>query len=480
MDLPEGSLVFPKQYYEELDIAMRHGGLTGDWSKMNQVKNKMKKNAHKAYKEGKPYSSGGAQYANGGEVTPVFKVPFPEVPQGPMVYPGMVTLNSPQNSGVQQVRTDLERLRNLPALSTPEQQRLNQEMIEKYGVDSKMYTIAGAILSENFHNQAGSRGYDMNFAGTKAGQGVTYSSALINKFPEYGPAFAYIKGDIQDVSNDYLQQLMGKSTGEESAPPVTQAQTTSSLPVGSVRHPGNKGIVSGQQEMLNKLIMTDKSSDKPKLLNIDDVLGPKTRAAMKYYENKGYTTPALLSETAVESYKKNPNYYKKPEQKSGKGMQNEAYRKKHSVKSIPTTTESPFTYNTYGPQVYEMTTLYEQSEQKSSKGMPVTTESLITDNTYSPQKGNMNVSNKKSVPFKMVKNFIRNEKPQPFKMVKNFMKKNKGKSMISKGLDFTKDIIPEPGSRYLGTMPTIFFIGRDKEGFPIITMSREQLYNPPE
>ena len=59
LELPEGALVFPKKYDKGLSEAMQHGGKTGDWSMMDYMKNVMKKNAAKAYEQGKPYSSGG-------------------------------------------------------------------------------------------------------------------------------------------------------------------------------------------------------------------------------------------------------------------------------------------------------------------------------------------------------------------------------------------------------------------------------------
>lgn len=58
-ELPVGALVFPKQYFNELDKAEKQGMQFGDWSLFNDVKEKMKQNAKEAYQQGKPYSTGG-------------------------------------------------------------------------------------------------------------------------------------------------------------------------------------------------------------------------------------------------------------------------------------------------------------------------------------------------------------------------------------------------------------------------------------
>ena len=71
-ELPEGSLVFPKQYFSDLDQAFTYGGKTGDWSKMDKVAARMRVNANKAFMEGQPYSSGGQMRPGGDTGEPPF------------------------------------------------------------------------------------------------------------------------------------------------------------------------------------------------------------------------------------------------------------------------------------------------------------------------------------------------------------------------------------------------------------------------
>lgn len=57
--LQEGDLVFPKKYINKVKKALAKGEETGDYSDVDKLSEQMQKSAYKAYKDGKPYSSGG-------------------------------------------------------------------------------------------------------------------------------------------------------------------------------------------------------------------------------------------------------------------------------------------------------------------------------------------------------------------------------------------------------------------------------------
>jgi hypothetical protein len=249
--LPKGSFVFPKQYYGMLDEAMAHGGETGDWSKMENAVRTMKKNARKAFMEGKPYSSGGASsYKCGGKVK--------KYADGGIVLP------------------------NIPKTMQEMQKYLMS--VEGYkqglGFNMKPFTDAAFQSNNTILNE----------------QGQTED--------EY---FDQMESDLADQEADQKTwaQMM-QNAAEEQQKAKQQAMDNTYLPKGGVKHPGNKGYLSGQQQILNNLIANDTSADKPAMLVEDDILGSKTRSAMNYYQNKGlYNTPELFSEANVEQYKKN-------------------------------------------------------------------------------------------------------------------------------------------------------------------------------
>jgi len=70
----------------------------------------------------------------------------------------------------------------------------------------------------------------------------------------------------------------------------------------------NLGRVQSQQEKINYLIAKDKESgntNTPEFLDTDDIIGPKTLAAMNHYEKKGaYKRPYLFSDDNLALYKK--------------------------------------------------------------------------------------------------------------------------------------------------------------------------------
>jgi hypothetical protein len=58
-ELPQGALVFPKDYFNDLDTVTSRNGMITNSIKFNEIKEKMLKNAKTAALAGKPYSSGG-------------------------------------------------------------------------------------------------------------------------------------------------------------------------------------------------------------------------------------------------------------------------------------------------------------------------------------------------------------------------------------------------------------------------------------
>lgn len=459
LELPEGALVFPKNYYRQLDQAMKYGGETGDWSKMEKVEKIMKHNANKAYESGKPYSSGGKQAAYGTEVEEgivpgkgpqtimakgskqPFKLDFglgntlqqsgfetrgfstgnngmgilglnQTIPLGDKMRlnvgnTSVMDLNNPNAGGLfnpnasldmttkhgtfslggskeginlgfkktfkgggkvcgcggkmrnggscmkcggeakmsdggevlkyedggevtspkgqkkrgletWMVKNDLERLKTVreKGVSAQEGQAINKEINENYGENSKIAYLANTAIHEGFHKNA-SEGYDMEDSGTLAGSGVKFSSAILREYAGFEEGVDYLTGKKDKLSPSYLGSLTnsltsatgsyddaGGESGGSSAKTKTSSPLSYQLPKGKNTE-WNKGIVSGQQEILNKLIASDTSNNKPSLLTEDDIMGPMTRAAMDYYEGKGYKTPTLLSAENVAQYKKN-------------------------------------------------------------------------------------------------------------------------------------------------------------------------------
>jgi len=61
LNLPVDALVFPKKYDNKLNKALEKGNNEDNWNELEKIKDLMLSNASKAYKAGKPYSSGGKQ-----------------------------------------------------------------------------------------------------------------------------------------------------------------------------------------------------------------------------------------------------------------------------------------------------------------------------------------------------------------------------------------------------------------------------------
>lgn len=337
--LPKGAVVFPGMFKDEAKMAYAYGGKTGDWSRFNLLKEKMLHRANKAHQQGKPFSSGGAMMGYGGKYRDGGLTDTE--PPSPLGDP-----KDPPKK--QSVKSDLERLKKAGSMSMEEQKKLLNEYKKNYGSDSKMYVLASTVIGE-------SRVNPIDSTATNSPLQIMASSDSL-----YGKAAKYLIGETE-LTDDIVTGLGGNpitvvdsgatGTGErvlrnvdpkknpflygvKSKPkggyetgtfsttmptttevPATKTTTIGGMRVGSNGLPigavdaGNLGYLSGQQLILNELIRNAKAkgmSGVPEMLQVDDIIGKKTRAAMKFFENKGlYKTPELFSEANVAKYQEN-------------------------------------------------------------------------------------------------------------------------------------------------------------------------------
>ena len=301
--LPQGAVVFPGEFKRAAEKAYKFGGKTGDWSQFMMVKDKMLKRAKQAYDMGKPYSSGGAmgyggKYRDGGKVG--FSLPKMPTPQNDMY-------------------SRLQSMRPLEKANTFNQIGGMMQQQSKFGYDDQgfptvmlsddelgettTYNLTGAEQQEleSLLNERDSGKYDSGKVTKVVGKGKNKKYITGESFKNMNPQKAARLKELQEKAQ---QTAMVKNTRG-----TTIATGNGSLPIGSVKHTGNRGVVSGQQQILNALIAKAKEqgvTGLPETLVVDDVMGAKTRAAMDYFQSKGmYKTPELLSAANVARYQQN-------------------------------------------------------------------------------------------------------------------------------------------------------------------------------
>jgi hypothetical protein len=135
----------------------------------------------------------------------------------------------------------------------------------------------------------------------QASNQLTTSTGIPYRYDDEGFPVITLDDEELDMPGDDIAAKNNKGT--------RVATGSGRLPIGSVKHTGNRGVVSGQQEMLNDLIKQARlagSTDVPDYLVVDDVMGARTRAAMDYFQKQGnYETPELLSAENVAKYQQN-------------------------------------------------------------------------------------------------------------------------------------------------------------------------------
>lgn len=482
VNLPQGSLVFPKQYLSELDKVTDKDGSVKNSKKFNLIKNLMLDNAAEAAASGKPYSSGGAPtYRDGGGMVKYYG-------DG-----GEVDLRDMYKAN--QAESDLKRLKRYRDNGlTPEQgMKINAEFIQKYGEDSAMMNIAQPAIHEAYHQYVvRNGGYNMDEQGMKAGSGVKYQSAIIENDATLGNAMKYVTGKSTSIDPQQLMLLYNPgigtrdttptATGTPPAPTVIGAPTPNmALPRGATVNPGNKGIVSGQQEILNQMIAKARAAGDataPILLKTDDVMGAKTRAAMDWAEKQGmYKTPELLSAANVEQYKKNWAQMSAADKQKAIGSTTPTTGKTivpEKVKEgINKATGSGVNY--LGAPMLSATRTGNWQDNMFGY-MPKIKKSgnKVEDNNeyYSVPKGNGKyvVKNKNGESLGEI-GYPKGEMYVPQRGMIKF------KPLPVKSLLGFDDAEQSPGNRYMRSRINPY-LSKDTQGFPTITLTDEEVYNP--